>query len=112
MVDHPMLVAAVMEAGRARSLFPDPDHLVLAFAEEAGEVVKAALDLRNTISAGVRDGKPYLPRAAYLHREVLTEMIQAVAMLIRLYDEGDPTILLDPQDNPVLGRPMPQPDDE
>lgn len=68
------------ELVRARAKFPDPDHLTLALAEEAGEVVKAVLDLRF--------GKPGATREA-LHAEI----IQTIAMCVRLLEEGDPAVL-------------------
>jgi hypothetical protein len=71
--------AAEAEVNRARSLFPKSDHLLHALTEEYGEVVKAALD----IHAG---------KGSYDDLE--TEIIQLIAMCIRLYEEGDPTINL------------------
>ena len=73
----PLFDAAGNEAARARTLFPKADHLVLAFAEEAGEVVKAALD--------VKQGKGSM-------EDLQKEMIQCAAMLLRLWEEGDPTL--------------------
>ena len=72
---------ALVEAERARQLHPSPDHLTLAFSEEAGEVVKAVLDHK--------EGKGFLPA-------VHGEIVQAMAMLIRLHQEGDPTVKLPP----------------
>jgi NTP pyrophosphatase (non-canonical NTP hydrolase) len=63
------------EVRRARVLHPSPDLLVTAFAEEAGEVIKAVLDYKA--------GKgPF--------RDVKKEIIQTMAMCVRLLDEGDP----------------------
>lgn len=64
----------------ARRWFPKPDLLVLALAEEAGEVVKAALDLRV--------GKPTASHAA-----LRKELIQTIAMAVRLLEEGDPLVI-------------------
>ena len=66
------------ELARARAKFPRADHLTLAMAEESGEVVKAMLDLRA--------GKGTL---AELHAEI----IQTMAMCVRLLEEGDPAVL-------------------
>jgi hypothetical protein len=75
----PPWVRPVMEElVRARAKFPSVDHLTLALAEESGEVVKAVLDLR--------EGKG---TKAELHSEI----IQTIAMCVRLLEEGDPTVL-------------------
>lgn len=65
---------AVEEAWRAMRRFPQPNYVITKFAEEAGEVVKAAVH-----AAEGRD------TAAHLR----DEMRQAVAMLYRLWVEGD-----------------------
>lgn len=59
----------------ARRKFPAPKQLLHAFTEEAGEVTKAFLDLQ----AG--KGKA---------ESVTDELIQAIAMAVRLLQEGDP----------------------
>lgn len=59
----------------ARAKFPKPDLLTLAFVEESGEFVQAVLDLR----AGKGS-----------HTRVIREGIQAMAMVVRLLEEGDP----------------------
>ena len=75
----PTWVRPVMEELiRARAKFPSPDHLTLAMAEESGEVVKAMLDLR--AGKGTK---------AELHAEI----IQTMAMCVRLLEEGDPAVL-------------------
>lgn len=77
----PTWVPRVMaEVDRARALFPESEHRTLALSEEAGEVVKAVLDLRN--------GK-----AGASWAKVETEIIQTMAMCVRLLEEGDPTVL-------------------
>ncbi len=68
------------EVNQARSLHPEPELLSLAFAEEAGEVIKALLDLR--------EGKPGATLEAFQK-----ECIQAAAMAVRLYQEGDPAVV-------------------
>ena len=68
------------ELARARAKFPTAEHRTLALAEEAGEVVKAVMDLAN--------GKPGATRAA-----LNAEIIQTMAMCVRLLEEGDPAVL-------------------
>ena len=76
------------EVARARAKFPAPDHLTLALAEEAGEVVKAVLDHRN---AARRDQVPWVDRSP-LQQAVLGELVQTAAMVLRLAEEGDPQV--------------------
>lgn len=69
-----LLDEAIVEAGKASARYPQPNYIISKVAEEAGEVVKAAIHCaegRDT-AAHVRD-----------------EIKQALAMLIRLYLEGD-----------------------
>lgn len=92
---HPLFALAAAEAERARGLFPTPDWLTTAFAEEAGEVVKAVLNHLNVQRAvdpqNVAASSP-ANRAAVRSAcaEIKKEIVQAMAMLIRLHDEGDP----------------------
>lgn len=74
---HKLCIAACLEANRARGLYQKPDHLALALAEEAGEVTKAVLDHKQGKCdlAGVRK-----------------EIVQTMAMCLRLATEGDPTV--------------------
>lgn len=65
------------EARRAALLFPQPNPVALAFAEEAGELVKATMDIHH--GKGGQD-------------EVYKEMVQTLAMVIRLATEGDGTL--------------------
>jgi len=65
---------AKAEASRAMTKFPQPNYVISKVAEEAGEVVKAAIHC-----AEGRD----TPEA------VIGEIKQAIAMLYRLYAEGD-----------------------
>jgi NTP pyrophosphatase (non-canonical NTP hydrolase) len=69
------------EVRRARTLHQSPDLLTTAFAEEAGEVIKAILDHRA--------GKGPLS-------DVKKEIVQTMAMCVRLLDEGDPLHSLPP----------------
>jgi hypothetical protein len=76
----PWLRQVQAELARARAKFPTSEHRTLALMEEAGEVVKAALDLHNR--------KPGATLAA-----VHVEIIQTMAMCVRLLEEGDPAVL-------------------
>lgn len=67
------------ELRRARAKFPGTNLLTTAFAEEAGELVKAILDGYN--------GKA---------SDIYTEAIQTIAMVVRLLEEGDPIHRLEP----------------
>jgi NTP pyrophosphatase (non-canonical NTP hydrolase) len=63
------------ELHSARTKFPDTKHLLHAFTEEAGEVTRAFLQLH--YHKGSRE-------------DVLKELIQTIAMAMRLLQEGDP----------------------
>lgn len=69
-----LLASAMDEAQRAAEKYPQPNYLISKVAEESGEVVKAA------IHCAEGRGDPL---------EVIGEIRQAMAMLIRLYVEGD-----------------------
>lgn len=64
-----------IELQKARRKFPDNKHLLHAFTEEAGEVTKAFLDMNQ----GKCDDA-----------HVIKELVQAIAMAVRLLQEGDP----------------------
>lgn len=69
-----LVKAAWSEAQRALTKYPQPNYVITKLAEEAGEVVKAAIHCiegRETAEA------------------VIGEITQAMAMLMRLYVEGD-----------------------
>lgn len=66
------------ELGRARQKFPNTKHLLHAFTEEAGEVIKAFLDLHYKGGADER----------------VKEIVQTIAMGVRLIVEGDPDFTL------------------
>lgn len=68
-----------MELERARAKFPGTELLTTAFAEEAGELVKAILD-------------NYHGKAS----DIYIEAIQTIAMAVRLIEEGDPLHRLAP----------------
>jgi phosphoribosyl-ATP pyrophosphohydrolase len=66
--------AAQAEAEKAMRKFPQPNYVISKVAEEAGEVVKAAIHCAEN-----RETK----------EAVLGEVVQCMAMLIRLCLEGD-----------------------
>ena len=68
------MATARVEAAKAITKFPQPNYVITKIAEEAGEVVKAAVHCaegRETIE------------------NVRAEMVQLLAMLYRLWIEGD-----------------------
>lgn len=65
---------ALWEAAKASSKFPQPNYVLLKVAEEAGEVVKAGVHY-------IEGREPWT--------EVEGEMVQLLAMMIRLVSEGD-----------------------
>lgn len=69
-----LLNDAIEEACTAAQAYPQPNYLISKVAEETGEVVKAA------IHCAEGRGSP---------ESVRGEIVQAIAMLIRLYIEGD-----------------------
>lgn len=76
-----LLLAAKGEVARARALFPGAKHILHALSEEYGEVVKAALEI-------------YEGKGTY--EKLDSEIVQLIAMCIRLHEEGDPMINLEP----------------
>lgn len=64
----------VAEAQRAMQRFPQPNYVISKFSEESGEVVKAAIHAAEGRETGVH---------------LRGEMRQAIAMLYRLWVEGD-----------------------
>ncbi|MFA5898846.1 MAG: hypothetical protein WC829_07000 [Hyphomicrobium sp.] len=69
-----MVARAIAAAAKASEKFPQPNYVVLKIAEEAGEVVRAAIHY----------GEGRMP-----WDEVEDEIIQLLAMLIRFVSEGD-----------------------
>jgi hypothetical protein len=65
---------SMAEAQRAMRKFPQPNYVISKFAEEAGEVVKAAI--HHAENRETRDA-------------VVGEMRQVLAMMLRLWIEGD-----------------------
>ena len=71
---EPLFVAAVAEAQKAMRKFPQPNYVISKVAEEAGEVVKAAI---------------HCAEGRETPGNVVGEIKQTMAMLIRLCVEGD-----------------------
>lgn len=69
-----LVIEAMAEAQKAMRKFPQPNYVISKFAEEAGEVVKAAI--HHAENRETRDA-------------VVGEMRQALAMMLRLWIEGD-----------------------
>ena len=72
---HTIFDDVVFELIKARKKFPGTEDLLHAFTEEAGEVTKGFLHLKH------EKGSP---------KEVYGELIQTIAMAVRLIEEGDP----------------------
>ena len=86
-----LIEAAKFEAAQAMKKFPQPNYVISKVAEEAGEVVKAAI---------------HCAEGRETPENVIGEIKQAMAMLIRLYIEGDQVHGLPPlraQSAPVGG---------
>lgn len=81
-----LISLAKSEANKAMAKFPQPNYVITKVAEEAGEVVKAAVHC-------AEGREPY--------SEVENEMIQLLAMLYRLWEEGDMIHGLKPVKNNV-----------
>jgi len=69
-----LIADARTEAEKAMKKFPQPNYVLLKVAEEAGEVVKAGV---------------HFAEGRETRENVKSEMIQAIAMLYRLWVEGD-----------------------
>lgn len=82
------MVTAELE--RARKKFPNPDYLVTALAEEAGEAIRASLEVM--YSKGTEETRQAL----------LKELVQTMAMCVRLYNEGDPIHKIEPLDRDAM----------
>jgi len=73
---------SIGQSRRAMTKFPQPNYCLLKVAEEAGEVVKAGVHL-----AEGRD---------FTHADLEAEVVDTMAMLIRVLVEGDEVIGLTP----------------
>ncbi len=80
-----LFAAALAEVDRARAKFPGTAHLALAFAEEAGEAVRAALQLHYAC----RHPTPTPRNIECAQADLRKELVQTVAMCLRLWEEGD-----------------------
>lgn len=69
-----LVAGGIAEAERAAIKFPQPNYVISKIAEEAGEVVKAAIHCAEGRESPVA---------------VIGEMRQLIAMLYRLWTEGD-----------------------
>ncbi|MDN5786515.1 hypothetical protein [Pseudorhodobacter sp.] len=69
-----LIYEAKIEAHRAMRRFPQPNYVIRKFAEESGEVIKDAI---HCAEGRETPGK------------LRAEMTQAIAMLYRLWVEGD-----------------------
>lgn len=69
-----LITDAIAEAEKAIRKFPQPNYVITKFAEEAGEVVKAAI---------------HCAEARETAENLRGEMKQSIAMLYRLWVEGD-----------------------
>jgi phosphoribosyl-ATP pyrophosphohydrolase len=76
-----LLEFAEQEAHKAIKRYPQPNYVLLKIAEEAGEVVRA----------GIHVAENRMDR-----QELQKEVVQLIAMLMRLVEEGDQTIGLKP----------------
>jgi hypothetical protein len=72
----------MLELEYARSKFPGSDHLMVALTEEVGETAKAMLDSR------VLEQDPRIDA-----RLIRAEALQVAVVALRIFEEGDPTIL-------------------
>jgi len=77
-----VLRSSVRQAEKAMGKFPQPNYCLLKVAEEAGEVVKAGVHL-----AEGRD---------FTHEDLEGEVVDTIAMCIRVLVEGDQVIGLPP----------------
>lgn len=71
---YALVVDAMEEAARAMRKFPQPNYVISKVAEEAGEVVKAAIHCAEGRESA---------------ENLRGEMKQVIAMLYRLWVEGD-----------------------
>ena len=71
---YDLVVDAMSEAEKAMRKFPQPNYVISKIAEEAGEVVKAAI---------------HCAEGRETQENLRGEMKQAIAMLYRLWVEGD-----------------------
>lgn len=80
-VTHDLVEKAIQEMNKAVAKYPQPNIVTLKIAEEAGEVVRESIHCAEG-------------RGSY--QNLRLEIIQTIAMLLRLWNEGDETIGLLP----------------
>jgi hypothetical protein len=78
-------IAIHIELEKARAKFPSNRMLLHAFQEEAGEVTRAFLQLYEATMVEVDP-----VQIKTLCSDIRKELVQAAAMAVRLYEEGDP----------------------
>lgn len=76
-----LIVDGIHEAEKAMKKYPQPNYVITKFAEESGEVVKAAVHCAENRES---------------MEEVKKEMRQVIAMMYRLWVEGDQVHGLEP----------------
>lgn len=82
----PVIEAVEEELLKARNKFPANKHMVHAFTEEHGEVVKAMLDQYHSKMSH----QAYAPEEYDRdNQEIKKELIQTICMAIRVLQEGD-----------------------
>lgn len=85
------------ELARARRKFPRTTLLTTALSEEYGEAIRAVLELRSAIKKSEREDFPSERHSDVAARraELRKELVQTMAMCIRLELEGDPAHSVD-----------------
>ena len=78
---HQLIQDAIVEAQKAAARYPQPNYIITKIAEEAGEVVKEAVHCA--------EGRGSVD-------DLRKEMRQLIAMLFRLWVEGDGYLHLKP----------------
>lgn len=86
------LIALDSEMARARGKHPGPHLLMVALTEEVGEVAKAMLD---TLAID--------PSRRTTSAEIKAEAIQVAVVALRIFEEGDPSVLLAETQNDFPG---------
>ena len=84
-----MFAEVMNEVERAQAKFPSPDYLTTALAEESGEAIRAVMEYMFAVKRNKSESD-----LLALRREVRKELVQTMAMCIRLELEGDPIHLL------------------
>lgn len=88
----PIIEKIEEELLQAREKFPSNVHMLHAMTEESGEVVKAMLDQHHANHDMEKD-PIYIQQ---MGKHVRKELIQTIAMCIRVYEEGDSSFPYNP----------------